>query len=262
MSLATYNLEQSSRARHRARLPRPSVVGRAARRSSAPWSEVPLDIPGGTSASLSGRPPRISIAACVIVALVILSHLLLAWYLIHRRAVDPIPTPKHQVELALERPPPPKVDPPKPPPPPARPQRVAKVVPPIQETPPAPSAAPPVASAEPPVAVEPVAAATPAPPPVLPVTPPFGRAGYLNNPAPPYPAVAARLGLEGTVLLRVRVLSSGRVESVQVQKSSGSQPLDDAALLTVKKWLFTPSKRGDTPIDGWATVPIEFKLDQ
>jgi hypothetical protein len=22
-----------------------------------------------------------------------------------------------------------------------------------------------------------------------------------------------------------------------------------------------PSKRGDTPIDGWATVPIEFKLD-
>jgi len=47
-----------------------------------------------------------------------------------------------------------------------------------------------------------------------------------------------------------------------VQKSSGSQPLDDAALLTVKKWLFTPSKRGDTPIDGWATVPIEFKLDQ
>jgi protein TonB len=49
---------------------------------------------------------------------------------------------------------------------------------------------------------------------------------------------------------------------VEVVTSSGAKALDDAAAVTVKKWLFSPSKRGDVPIDGWATVPIEFKLDQ
>ena len=37
--------------------------------------------------------------------------------------------------------------------------------------------------------------------------------------------------------------------------------LDEEAKATVRTWRFSPSKRGSTPIDGWATVPIEFKLD-
>jgi protein TonB len=196
----------------------------------------------------------------ILVALVVTTHLALGWFASRHRAEQPTPPTKREVSIALERPPPPKLEPPKPPPP--RPQRLARVVPQIEEVPPVPSETPPVESPLPPVAAAPLVSASPAPPPQLPVTPPFGRAGYLNNPAPAYPPVAARLGLEGTVLLRVRVLSSGRVESVEVQKSSGSKPLDEAAVLTVKKWLFTPSKRGDLPIDGWATVPIEFKLDQ
>ncbi len=109
--------------------------------------------------------------------------------------------------------------------------------------------------------VQPVAAAPPPPPPSEAVTAPFGRAGYLNNPPPEYPALAARLKWEGTVLLRVRVLSTGRVDSVEVAKSSGHKVLDDQAMQTVRAWLFTPSKRGATAIDGWATVPIEFKID-
>jgi protein TonB len=109
--------------------------------------------------------------------------------------------------------------------------------------------------------VQPVAAAAPAPPPPELVTAPFGRAGYLNNPPPDYPAMAARQRWEGTVLLRVRVLSTGQVDTVQVAKSSGHKVLDDQAMETVRTWLFTPSKRGATPIDGWATVPIEFKID-
>jgi protein TonB len=93
------------------------------------------------------------------------------------------------------------------------------------------------------------------------VTAPFGRAGYLNNPPPQYPGTAARNGWQGTVLLRVRVLSTGQVDTVEVQKSSGFKLLDEEAKATVRTWQFTPSKRGTTPIDGWATVPIEFKLD-
>jgi protein TonB len=50
------------------------------------------------------------------------------------------------------------------------------------------------------------------------------------------------------------------VEAVEVKQSSGGKILDDEAIRTVKQWLFSPSKRGDTAIDGWATVPIEFQL--
>jgi protein TonB len=93
------------------------------------------------------------------------------------------------------------------------------------------------------------------------VTAAFGRAGYLNNPPPEYPPAALRQGWQGTVTLRVRVLRTGQVESIEVQKSSGRKLLDDEAARTVRGWLFAPSKRGDTPIDGWATVPIEFKAE-
>ena len=109
---------------------------------------------------------------------------------------------------------------------------------------------------------QPVAAPVPVPPPPPEVvTEPFGRVGYLNNPPPEYPATAARQKWEGTVVLRVRVLSTGKVETVQIAKSSGHKLLDDQAQETVRSWLFRPSKRGVTPIDGWATVPIEFKID-
>ncbi|MBV8806428.1 MAG: energy transducer TonB, partial [Sinobacteraceae bacterium] len=73
--------------------------------------------------------------------------------------------------------------------------------------------------------------------------------------------LAARNGWQGTVLLKVRVLSTGQVDTVEVEKSSGFKLLDEEAKATVRSWQFMPSKRGSTPIDGWATVPIEFKLD-
>jgi len=60
----------------------------------------------------------------------------------------------------------------------------------------------------------------------------------------------------------VHVLSDGKVDTADVKQSSGRKILDDEAVRTVKHWLFTPSQRGDTPIDGYATVPIEFSLDQ
>jgi protein TonB len=92
------------------------------------------------------------------------------------------------------------------------------------------------------------------------ITPPIGRMGYLNNPAPAYPSFAQSQGWEGKVLLKVHVLSSGRPDNIAVQKSSGRKTLDEAALNAVKGWTFVPAKRGQTPIDGWVTVPIEFKL--
>ncbi|WP_312156596.1 energy transducer TonB, partial [Pseudomonas sp.] len=93
-----------------------------------------------------------------------------------------------------------------------------------------------------------------------PVTPPSANAAYLKNPAPEYPQMAQRRGWEGTVLLRVEVLASGKPGQIQIQKSSGRDALDAAALAAVKRWSFVPAKQGDVAQSGWVSVPIDFKL--
>jgi protein TonB len=84
----------------------------------------------------------------------------------------------------------------------------------------------------------------------------------MNNPAPNYPPQAIRQNWQGITELRVRVLANGKAESVAIKKSSGKKLLDDEAIRTVKLWLFTPAKQGDTAVDGWVTVPIDFSLEQ
>ncbi|MET0845889.1 MAG: energy transducer TonB [Pseudomonas sp.] len=155
------------------------------------------------------------------------------------------PPPPVEDELAVKPPPPKPVPKPKPVVKPA-PKPVAKPA----EQPPVPSAPP-----------QPVAApAPPAPPAPKPVTPASASAGYLKNLAPEYPSLALRRGWEGTVLLRVHVLASGKPGEIQIQKSSGRDQLDEAALAAVKRWSFVPAKQGDIAQDGWVNVPIDFKI--
>jgi protein TonB len=167
---------------------------------------------------------------------------------------EPIPQPVVEPPLPVEdelavKPPPKPIPKPKPvikqaPKPVVKP--VAKPV----EQPPAP-----------PAPAQPVAApAPPAPPAPAPITPASASAGYLKNPAPEYPSLAMRRNWEGTVLLRVHVLASGKPGEIQLQKSSGHEQLDDAAQAAVKRWSFVPAKQGNDPIDGWVSVPIDFKI--
>lgn len=181
----------------------------------------------------------------------------------------------NKVEIEFIKPKPPEVvEPPKPPPPP----KVVRQAPPPPAAKPAPALRTAAAqenivpdamivpeNREAPVTSAPVVAAAPAPeaPPVKaeePVTEATGNAAYLNNPPPDYPAFAQRQGWEGKVLLRVHVLASGKPDKVEIKQSSGRKTLDESALNAVRNWTFIPSKRGSTAIDGWATVPIEFKL--
>jgi protein TonB len=87
------------------------------------------------------------------------------------------------------------------------------------------------------------------------------RADYLNNPKPPYPMVARRMGYHGTVILDVEVLADGRAGDVALQKSSGYEILDKAALQTVKTWKFSPAKRFGQAITKRFLVPIKFSLE-
>jgi len=87
------------------------------------------------------------------------------------------------------------------------------------------------------------------------------RADYLNNPRPPYPMVARRMGYNGKVILNVEVLAEGKAGQVLLHQSSGYAILDNAALQTVKTWKFSPAKRFGRPATQWFLVPIRFSLE-
>lgn len=97
--------------------------------------------------------------------------------------------------------------------------------------------------------------------PVVINTQPDYRADYLNNPRPPYPMVARRMGYHGKVVLNVEVLAEGRAGQVQLHTSSGHEILDNAALQTVKGWHFTPARRLGQPVTEWFLVPVNFSLE-
>lgn len=87
------------------------------------------------------------------------------------------------------------------------------------------------------------------------------RADYLNNPKPPYPMVARRMGFHGTVVLDVEVLAEGRAGEVVLHKGCGYDILDKAAIQTVKTWKFLPARRFGQPVTQRFLVPIKFSLE-
>lgn len=85
---------------------------------------------------------------------------------------------------------------------------------------------------------------------------------YINAPRPVYPPLDARMGNEGTVTLRVLINEKGRAEKVEVQKSSGSLRMDDAARDAVMRALFKPYLEDGKPTPAYAIVPINFTLSK
>jgi periplasmic protein TonB len=100
------------------------------------------------------------------------------------------------------------------------------------------------------------------PSPVLLDTEPDYRADYLNNPRPPYPMVARRMGYHGKVVLDVEVLANGTAGDVKLHQGSGYDILDNAALQTVKTWRFTPARHLGQAVTQRFLVPIKFSLEE
>jgi protein TonB len=209
-----------------------------------------------------------------VVVLVALAHAG-AWYGLSqlKQAIVP-PRPLKVIEVALLAPPPPpqpKVTPKQPEPP--KPEPKPKVLPKARPEPrqllqpqpvaervveQAPEPAPVIVAPAPPA---PVAEAPPRVEPEPVVEAPRFNAAYLNNPPPAYPLSARRRGIEGRVMVRAEVLADGSCNKVELKKTSGFEPLDEAALEAVKKWRFVPARRGSQSIAAWVEVPITFKLE-
>jgi protein TonB len=83
---------------------------------------------------------------------------------------------------------------------------------------------------------------------------------YRRNPPPNYPKRAQRRGLEGMVILDVRVNKAGEVKDLTVFRSSGHKMLDRAAVKSVRKWLFQPGTRNGQKIETRVRVPVRFRL--
>jgi protein TonB len=75
---------------------------------------------------------------------------------------------------------------------------------------------------------------------------------------PVYPIDARRRREQGTVKLMVLVGPDGRVLDIRLAASSGSQTLDRAALGAVKRWRWSPQKKGGAPlaVRGYVTIPF------
>lgn len=156
-----------------------------------------------------------------------------------------------------------------PPPPPAAPpeqevQPVQPVQPLIVSPPPlvrTPAPAPVIATApapSPPQAV--VVSAKPAPAPAAPVS-----AGNLSSTmiafkAPRYPVECRRKKEQGVVLLNLLLAADGSVAEIAVQKSSGFDRLDRAALDAVRQWRWSPTVRGGEAMMVRGVVEIPFVL--
>jgi len=83
---------------------------------------------------------------------------------------------------------------------------------------------------------------------------------YRENPLPKYPKIARRRGYQGTVVLEVLVNEEGRVGEMRIFRSSGHSVLDQAAMSSVKHWVFEPGRRGNKKVEMWVKVPIRFQL--
>jgi protein TonB len=85
---------------------------------------------------------------------------------------------------------------------------------------------------------------------------------YQLNAPPSYPGLARKRAQEGTVVLQVLVNEKGRVDTLEIESSSGFGLLDRAAVSSVRKWSFEPGRRGEERIPMWVRVPVTFTLNK
>lgn len=77
--------------------------------------------------------------------------------------------------------------------------------------------------------------------------------------APVYPEDMLRTNQQGSAVLDLRVDACGRVTSVELGRSSGLAPLDDAAVAAARTWVLDAGALAGAQ-DGRLSVPVDFTL--
>lgn len=82
-----------------------------------------------------------------------------------------------------------------------------------------------------------------------------------NIAKPDYPAISRRRGESGTAYVRFVVGLTGKLENIELKKSSGYDRLDDAALDAVRASTCKPYLENGAPIRAAYTQPYQFGLN-
>jgi TonB family protein len=84
------------------------------------------------------------------------------------------------------------------------------------------------------------------------------RKRLIYCPAPSYPSLSQKAGVQGRVKLQVRVLKDGRVEFQKLLE--GEPSLADAAIAAVKNWRGQPMWINGKPVEVISVVTFDFQL--
>ncbi|MBU3621545.1 energy transducer TonB [Polynucleobacter sp. CS-Odin-A6] len=93
-----------------------------------------------------------------------------------------------------------------------------------------------------------------------PISMPSADSAALSNPKPPYPITSRENGEQGRVYLNACVSERGKIDRLDLAKSSGFHALDRSALNTVRHWEFIPAYESGKPISMCYRLPIHFVL--
>ncbi|WP_028325681.1 energy transducer TonB [Desulfatirhabdium butyrativorans] len=88
----------------------------------------------------------------------------------------------------------------------------------------------------------------------------IGGPQFVHRSLPQYPRIARRMGVEGTVILRLAIDASGNLTSAEVVQSAG-HGFDEEALRAVRQSRFAPAVRQGRPIPCLALLQIRFQLN-
>lgn len=94
----------------------------------------------------------------------------------------------------------------------------------------------------------------------LPQAASFARPDHAQCPNANYPMPLRERGIEGTVLLRVRVDAEGRAADVHLLQASGWRLFDESALQAVRACRFVPARRDGVALASWVEFPVRFAL--
>jgi len=99
--------------------------------------------------------------------------------------------------------------------------------------------------------------AKPEPPKLIP-------AKIISREAPRYPSKALKNGIEGWVQVQFSIDTKGKPVDVVVVESEPANTFDDAAIKSVKKWRFSPSRNQETGLavpSSKVSTKVQFRLD-
>jgi protein TonB len=90
-----------------------------------------------------------------------------------------------------------------------------------------------------------------------PIEPLRNAAGKEGSPFQ-YPEELWEAQVNGETMLRLYITAQGTVDSVRVERTSGYEAFDAAALAGSRSLKFEPARRGEEPVGAWFILPVKF----